>query len=592
VPGSTTSRTSRSTCPATPSSSSPACPGPASRRSPSTRSSPRASAATSSRCRRTPASSSARWTSPTSTSSRACRPRSRSTRSRPTATRARPSAPSPRSTTTCGCSMPAPAPALPGLRRADRPGRPRSRSSTRSWLSRRARFQVLAPVVRGRKGEYVDLFAAADPGLLPGPGRRRGSTRSPTRPSSTSRRSTHRGRRRPARRQGESAKRASPTRSRPRCGLADGSSSIDFVDRPRPDPDVSAFSEKMACPNDHPLAIDDLEPRSFSFNAPSAPARECTGSAPGWRSTPISSCPTRPLSLAEGAIAPWSSAGHTSPTTSQALAGLASELGFDLNTPWGRPAAPRPRKAILEGHPTKVHVRQKQPLRARAKPTTPSSRASCPLRRAPHRRGRVRLQRASGSRATCARCRARPAPAAASSRSRWRSRCTTPARRASIAEVCALSINEAAEFLRTLDLSAARGGRSPNGAQGDPGAARFLLDVGLDYLTLDRVPRHAVRRRGAADPARHPDRIGPGRRALCARRAVSIGLHQRDNQRLIETLVRLRDLGNTLIVVEHDEDTIRWPPTGSSTSARAPASTAARWCTAAVSRICCRTLSR
>ena len=108
-----------------------------------------------------PGSSSARWTSPTSTSSRASRPRCRSTRSRPAATRARPSARSPRSTTTCGCSSPARASRTARSAASRSASRRRSRSSTRCSRWRRAlRFQVLAPVVRGRKGEYVDLFSS------------------------------------------------------------------------------------------------------------------------------------------------------------------------------------------------------------------------------------------------------------------------------------------------------------------------------------------------------------------------------------------------------------------------------------------------
>ena len=191
---------------------------------PSTRSSPRASAATSSRCRPTPASSSARWTSPTSTSSRACRRRSRSTRSPPRGTRARPSAPSPRSTTTCGCSTPA-----SGVPHCPICGAPISRQTPQQIVDRMlelpegTRFQVLAPVVRGRKGEYVELFRELQ---AQGFSRARvdGDAHRARRPAEAqaSRRSTPsrwwstgwRSRRRPSG--------GSPTRSRPRSSLAGG----------------------------------------------------------------------------------------------------------------------------------------------------------------------------------------------------------------------------------------------------------------------------------------------------------------------------------------------------------------------------------
>ena len=105
---------------------------------------------------------------------------------------------------------------------------------------------------------------------------------------------------------------------------------------------------------------------------------------------------------------------------------------------------------------------------------------------------------------------------------------------------------------------------------------QFLLDVGLDYLSLGRVRRHAVRRRGPAHPAGQPDRQRAGRRPLYVLDEPSIGLHQRDNQRLIATLERLRDLGNTVIVVEHDEETIRARGLRGPHRSRCGASTAAR----------------
>lgn len=144
----------------------------------------------------------------------------------------------------------------------------------------------------------------------------------------------------------------------------------------------------------------------------------------------------------------------------------------------------------------------------------------------------------------------------------------------SIAEVAAMSIGECAKFLAGLKLSdrdmhiAERVVKEINARMG------FLLDVGLDYLTMDRAA--ATLAGGEAQRIRLATQIGSGLvGVLYVLDEPSIGLHQRDNMRLLDTLVRLRDMGNTLIVVEHDEDTIAaadWV----STSAPAPVSTAAR----------------
>ena len=159
-----------------------------------------------------------------------------------------------------------------------------------------------------------------------------------------------------------------------------------------------------------------------------------------------------------------------------------------------------------------------------------------------------------------------------------------------IAEVCALPISDCADYLRTVELSARERQIGERVLKEILERLNFLLDVGLDYLSLDR-PSGSLSG-GEAQRIRLATQIGAGLvGVLYVLDEPSIGLHQRDNQRLIETLVRLKDLGNTLIVVEHDEDTIR-TPTGSSTSARAPASTAARSSTPARSRACSSTATR
>ena len=125
-----------------------------------------------------------------------------------------------------------------------------------------------------------------------------------------------------------------------------------------------------------------------------------------------------------------------------------------------------------------------------------------------------------------------------------------------IAEVCALPIDEAAEFLADLELSPRERQIAERVLKEIHERLRFLLDVGLDYLSLDRPS--GTLSGGEAQRIRLATQIGAGLvGVLYVLDEPSIGLHQRDNHRLIETLVRLRDLGNTLIVVEHDEDTIR-----------------------------------
>ena len=140
--------------------------------------------------------------------------------------------------------------------------------------------------------------------------------------------------------------------------LADGIVVLDFVDQPEDSPHrEQRFSEKLACPNGHPLAVDDLEPRSFSFNSPYGACPECTGLGIRKEVDPDLVVPDPELTLAEGAIAPWSM-GHTADYFTRMLEGLGEALGFDVDTPWRKLPA-KARKAILEGCDEQVHVRYK-----------------------------------------------------------------------------------------------------------------------------------------------------------------------------------------------------------------------------------------
>ena len=139
-------------------------------------------------------------------------------------------------------------------------------------------------------------------------------------------------------------------------GLADGIVVLDFVDRDEHDPHrEQRFSEKLACPNGHPLAVDDLEPRSFSFNSPYGACPECSGLGIRKEVDPELVVPDQDRTLADGAVAPWSM-GQSSEYFTRMLAGLGESMGFDMDTPWRKLPA-KARKAILEGCDAQVHVR-------------------------------------------------------------------------------------------------------------------------------------------------------------------------------------------------------------------------------------------
>ena len=312
------------------------------------------------------------------------------------------------------------------------------------------------------------------------------------------------------------------------------------------------FSERMACPNDHPIETDDLEPRSFSFNSPFGACPECHGLGTRMEVDPELVVPDPGATLGEGAIAPWSSA-HVADYFLKLLNALGEELGFDLNTPWEDLPA-KAQKSILGGHPTKVHVVTTNRYgRQRAYYAEFEGVQSYIERRHREAESDTSRERFEGFMREVA------CPGCGGSRLKSVSRAVTlpgPDGDRNIAEVCALPINETAEFLRGLDLTTRERQIGERVLKEIQERLNFLLDVGLDYLSLDR-PSGSLSG-GEAQRIRLATQIGAGLvGVLYVLDEPSIGLHQRDNKRLIETLVRLKDLGNTLIVVEHDEETIR-----------------------------------
>ncbi|MEI5676334.1 MULTISPECIES: excinuclease ABC subunit UvrA [Nocardioides] len=411
------------------------------------------------------------------------------------------------------------------------------------------RFQILAPVIRGRKGEYVELFRQLQ---TQGFSRARvnGETHTLDDPPKLDKQKKHTIEvvvdRLAVK---ESSKRRLTDSVETALGLAGGLVLFDFVDLDESDPGRELkFSEKMACPNDHPIDTDDLEPRSFSFNSPFGACPACHGLGTRMEVDPELVVPDPEATLGEGAIQPWSHA-TVADYFLRLLAALGDELGFDLNTSWNALSA-KSRKAIIEGHPTKVHVVTRNRYgRERAYYAEFEGVRSYIERRHREAESDTSRERLEGF------MREVPCPTCGGSRLKPVSMAVTLGGK-SIAEVCALSLDQSSAFLGSLELSPREKQIAEVVLREIQQRLQFLLDVGLDYLSLDRASGSLSG--GEAQRIRLATQIGAGLvGVLYVLDEPSIGLHQRDNQKLIETLVRLKDLGNTLIVVEHDEDTIK-----------------------------------
>jgi excinuclease ABC subunit A len=414
-------------------------------------------------------------------------------------------------------------------------------------LDEGTRFQVLAPVVRGRKGEYLELFRE-----LQSKGFSRalvdGVTVRLDDPPTLKKQEKHDISvvvDRLAVKEGAQRRLADSVETA--LGLAGGTIVLDFVDlsddhehRQR------MYSEHLYCPYDD-LSFDEMEPRSFSFNSPYGACPDCTGLGTRMEVDPELLVPDGDKTLNEGAIAPWSN-GHISEYFLRLLGALGDALGFDLDTPFDRLPA-KARKAIVAGHDTQVHVSYRNRYgRQRSYYTSYEGVVPYVQRRHAESESDTTRERFEGYMReipcpTCRGARLKPVVLAVTIGGR------------SIADVAAMPIGECVKFLLGLELSerethiAERVLKEVNARLG------FLLDVGLDYLSLDRAS--ATLAGGEAQRIRLATQIGSGLvGVLYVLDEPSIGLHQRDNHRLLETLVRLRDIGNTLIVVEHDEDTI------------------------------------
>jgi excinuclease ABC subunit A len=447
--------------------------------------------------------------------------------------------------------------------RAGRPhcpvcGEPITRQSPQQIVDRllelpeRTRFQVLAPVVRARKGEYVDLFAELQ---SKGFSRARvdGEVVSLAEPPKLEKQVKHTidvvVDRLVAKGADTGAKRRLTDSVETALGLAGGVLVVEFVDRESDDPGRERrFSEKMACPNDHPIAMDEVEPRSFSFNSPFGACPRCTGLGTELEVDPELLVPDVDLSLADGAIAPWAAGSGSAEYFQRVMTALAQDLKFSMDVPW-RQLPDRATDALLFGENYKVHVRYRNRY-GRERSYTTGFEGVVPFvkRRHAETDSDWSRERYEGY------MREVPCPECGGARLKPESLAVLVGGR-SISQVCALAIADCAKFLQDVDFTARERQIAERVIREIEARLGFLLDVGLDYLSLDRAA--GTLSGGEAQRIRLATQIGSGLvGVLYVLDEPSIGLHQRDNHRLIETLTRLRDLGNTLIVVEHDEDTI------------------------------------
>lgn len=414
----------------------------------------------------------------------------------------------------------------------------------------RTRLQILAPVVSARKGEFVDLFKDL---LTQGYSRARvdGETVQLSDPPKLAKQYKHTIEvvvDRIVIKDGIHQRLTDSIETA--LKLADGRVLIDFVDREQDDPErTRSFSENLACPNNHPLQIDTIEPRAFSFNSPFGACSACDGIGSRLEVDTELLVPNPDLTLGEGAIAPWSQGKATTEYWLRLLAGLGEELGFDLNTPF-KDLPAKTRAAILDGKDYKVEVSYRNRFGRERRYTSGFEGVKAYIKRkheeteSDFARDRYEQYMRQVACPSCGGARLNPTILGVKVGSK------------SIADITDLSLADALAFVRGLQLSAREAKIGEQVLKEIDARLQFLLDVGLDYLTLSRSA--GTLSGGEAQRIRLATQIGSGLvGVLYVLDEPSIGLHQRDNRRLIETLTKLRDMGNTLIVVEHDEDTMR-----------------------------------
>ena len=416
-------------------------------------------------------------------------------------------------------------------------------------LPERTRFQILSPVVRGRKGEFVEVMET-----LRSDGYARaiidGQLHELSEDISLARQKKHtievvvdrlvvkEGIRQRLTDSVETALR-----------LGSGIIVIDYVDKDEKDPSRrQPFSEKRSCPNGHELELDEIEPRTFSFNAPYGACPECTGIGYKLEIDPELVIPDTEKSLGDGAVEPWSMSKTQSQYYGHLLDGLADELGFSMDTPW-KDLPDTVREAVLYGHNFKVKVSYRNRWgRTREYSTGFEGVVRALMRRHDETDSAMMKQYYESymREVPCAVChgrRLKPEVLAVTVRGQ------------SIIDLCDMPVSQCAMWMEHLRLEGAAARIAAEVLKEIRARLAFLNDVGLNYLTMSRAA--ATLSGGEAQRIRLATQIGSGLvGVMYVLDEPSIGLHQRDNERLIHTLHNLRDLGNTLIVVEHDQETI------------------------------------
>uniref|UniRef100_UPI00374EE847 excinuclease ABC subunit UvrA n=1 Tax=uncultured Scardovia sp. TaxID=655654 RepID=UPI00374EE847 len=416
-------------------------------------------------------------------------------------------------------------------------------------LPERTRFQILSPVARGRKGEFVEVLET-----LRSDGYARaiidGQLHELSEDISLARQKKHtievvvdrlvvkEGIRQRLTDSVETALR-----------LGSGIIVIDYVDKDEKDPSRrQPFSEKRSCPNGHELELDEIEPRTFSFNAPYGACPECTGIGYKLEIDPELVIPDTEKSLGEGAVEPWSMSKTQSQYYGHLLDGLADELGFSMDTPW-KDLPDTVREAVLYGHNFKVKVSYRNRWgRTREYSTGFEGVVRALMRRHDETDSAMMKQYYESymREVPCAVChgrRLKPEVLAVTVRGQ------------SIIDLCDMPVSQCAMWMEHLRLEGAAARIAAEVLKEIRARLAFLNDVGLNYLTMSRAA--ATLSGGEAQRIRLATQIGSGLvGVMYVLDEPSIGLHQRDNERLIHTLHNLCDLGNTLIVVEHDQETI------------------------------------
>ncbi|WP_396658670.1 excinuclease ABC subunit UvrA [Microbacterium sp.] len=415
-------------------------------------------------------------------------------------------------------------------------------------LPERTRYQIVAPVVTQKKGEFVDLFRElgakgysraivdgelvqlADPPtlkksykhdiavvidrLVAGPGILTRIT--------------------------DSVETA--------LALAGGIVQVNFVDE-EGDAAWQSFSEKLACPNGHPLQLTEIEPRTFSFNAPFGACPVCSGLGTRMSVDVELMLGDEELSIREGVLIPWTTQGKgLFQYYERLLEGLAADLGFSLETPW-KDLPESVREAVLRGENYKVTVRWKNRY-GREMRYASGFEGVVPYIERQYMQAESDNQRQRWSEYL------REVPCPACNGDRLKPEVLAVLVHGhSIADASRLSLGEAHEYFAKLKLTEREAQIAAAVLREIRARLDFLIQVGLNYLSLGRSAGSLSG--GEAQRIRLATQIGSGLTGvLYVLDEPSIGLHQRDNRRLIETLLTLRDLGNTLIVVEHDEETI------------------------------------